>query len=754
MSTIKMECCVETVRYYRDNWGIILVSPIKVTHGDVKVNYRGYATLKGVLPEKPCVGDHYNINAEYSPDPSWGDQYELISIFPSVVYDKTDEDSKKKFLKILFTEKQIENMYEALDDPFTALDERDYYKLVQVYGCGTKTAVLWADRFHSKKSLIKIFTELDKYNLTNNMVNRLIDRYTYPEIVIKKVKENPYILCTEVQGIGWAKADAIALAGGIDPYGVTRVCAFIVYYLLKRGDEGCSWVTTDELIGAIDEQLGSEVPDDVILLAVNSELTNKLWIDKERQLIGLKSYYNIEQRIAEELIRIRDAESRIHYSSNWEDVLLHLEHKQGWKYTEEQKRGIQTALNNNVVVVAGLAGTGKSSLVSALIEILKGYSNVQCALSGRAASRLSEITGKEGFTIHRLLGFPTGDESKGKFFYHDENQLQYDIYILDEISMVDGRLFYSLLRAIPNGAKIICLGDPGQLESIGMGNIAYDMIRSEEIPTVILTTIHRQAQKSAIITESIKIRHGEMIVEKDWVGHDVRGELQDLELDCYSDISNTYYRVMRTFAVEQAKDNFNIMNLQVLSPRKSTSVVGTYNLNNAIQNVYNPPDTSKKEEQMHSKNGDYILREGDKVINTVNNYNVRPAIYNGNIGMLKKIRYDNELEEDVMEIDFVGVGLVVIPKKFWNGIELGYAVTVHKYQGSQARTVILAIDFSSYALLTRELIYTGITRAENKCILIAQTGALRMAISQEGTSKKQTHLRQCLYDVAHPKLIF
>ena len=746
---IKVTCSVERIRFYKNEWGIIECSINKIKEGTPKLDRNGTAIFKGVMPQLQ-EKNLYNITAEYVEDPKWGNQYNILSIFIALDFGTGDPEGQKKFLSSIYTPLQVTNMYEALDNPFKVLKDKDVTSLVKVKGCGMETADRWIRKFEKHVGEAQIYTELEDYNLTTNMIKKLMDRYKSPELVIEKVKNNPYVLCNEVKGIGWKTADKIALEGGIGEFSTKRFAAYIIHYLDEVGENGCSWITPDELMGAILEGVGEEVPDTNVTEAIH-ELGEELWWNDDKSKIGLRRYFNIEQKIAEELLRIRDAESKIIYK-DWEDTIKHLEHKQGWEYTDEQKNGVKTVLDNNITVVQGLAGTGKSTLVSAMIEVLRGFSYVQCALSGRASSRMSEITGQEGFTIHRLLGYPLGD--KQGFVYHDENPLPYDIYILDEISMVDAYLFYYLLRAIPNGAKLVCLGDPGQLESIGCGNIAHDMINSEEIPTVTLTKIHRQAAKSAIITESIKVRNGQQIINKDWVGTETRGELQDLNIDCFSDKTNTFYKIIQAFSTTMVQDNFNIMETQIIVPVKNNGAACTYELNNSVQELYNPEDKNKREYNGFSNGKPYILREGDKVMNVVNNYKTSPPIYNGNIGIIRSINYDEGLDEEVMLIDFKGIGAVKVPKDSWNNIELGYAITVHKSQGDQANHVIFGIDFTSYSLLSREMIYTGITRAKKKCDLIAQTGALRMAISKEGVSKKQTHLQQCLYDVAHPKLIF
>ena len=365
-----------------------------------------------------------------------------------------------------------------------------------------------------------------------------------------------------------------------------------------------------------------------------------------------------------------------------------------------------------------------------------------------------EVTGEDGYTIHRLLGFPKGDDNKGRFLYHDENPLTYDIYIIDEVSMIDLSLFYYLLRAIPTGAKVICLGDNGQLEAIGSGNIAYDLLCSPEVPSITLNKIHRQAEESAIITESVKVRNKQQIVPKDWIGHEVRGKLQDLDITCYSDASNTFYKVMQRFAMCW-DENPNIKDLQVIVPVKTKGTASTYSLNNAIQEICNPLKNKDDEiKQFADRDKPFFIRVGDKVINVVNNYKVEPNIFNGNIGIVTKFWRDEDEDEDYMTINFDGIGIVDVPKSSWKGIELAYCVTTHKFQGSQSDTVIFAFDFGAYTLLSKELVYTGITRAKKKCYLIAQTGALRYATANSSIRLKQTHLQQCLHDIAHPKVIF
>ena len=741
--------------FYKDDFGIIRATVDKVTKGKLNTD-KDDTTFKGTMP-RIRVGEGYKVTAEYVEDKTWGGQYNVIMIASSITLDDKDEESKKKYLKSIFTEKQVESMYKCIPDPYTALREENAQELVKIKGCGLHTSIEWINKFQKEYRRSLIYAELHDYCLSSSIIDKLLKAYKTPELVIQKVKEDPYALVTEVYGIGWATADNIAVAGGLSMDDPKRIKAYMFQYMDDKGNDGYSWITEDEFLGAIFEQFGEDIKDERILEAVKL-LEPLLWRDKEEKKIGLKYFYNFEEKIARELLRLRNTENKLKYD-NWEEAVKRVERLQGWEYTEEQKKVIKKALDVNMILIQGHSGTGKTSIVRAILECLKSYSFVQCAFSGKAASRLMEVTGKDGYTIHRLLGYPSTDEiAKNEFLYNDENKLGYDIVIVDEISMIDMKLFYYLLRSIENGAKVICLGDNGQLEAIGAGNIAYDMLCSPEVESCTLTQIHRQAENSAIVTESLKIKDKRQIIPEDWVGHEVRGHLQDLDITCYSDASNTYYEILKVFNNEwnKVKDQPNaIMDIQVIVPMKQRGGASTYTLNNVIQEICNGKET--RQQYMNSQYGGYYLKVGDKVINSVNNYKTSPNIYNGNMGKLKRFsHYYNESGNKIeyMVVDFDGIGEVEIEKKYWGNIDLAYALTAHRTQGSEFPIVIFGIDYTSFKLLSKELVYTGITRAKKKCYLIAQNKALRYATSHSEVRLKQTHLQKCLHDIAHPKIIF
>lgn len=757
---------IESQRFFNkdSNFGIIIVSPIEMEKGEPILDKYGTFILKGTMPQ-PRLGGKYSVSAYEMNDPKWGMQYVITSMYSNLALSEDDYEGQRTFLNTIFTELQVNNMYEALENPYLAFTNGEVDKLVTVKGCGLKVARRWIKKFNDNLNVSRIFSALREYELTSNMVKKLLEYYQSPDIVIERVKNNPYCLI-DIKGVGWKKCDEIALKSGMDFYSNERVEAFIKYYLKTKAEEGFTYVyANSQLMESILEFFGNDIPDEPINVALKN-LNNKLWISEDHQKIGLKYYADLEYKIANKLIELRNAKNTFEYD-DWKQIIQEQEEEQGWKYTEQQLKAIQASLDNNVVIITGYAGCGKSSIVSGVLKILHKYSFAQCALAGRAAARLAEVTHQEGYTIHRLLGFPLGEEEHGLFGFHEDNPLLQDIIILDEISMVDGELFYRLLQAIAPGTKLILLGDVGQLESIGCSNIAHDLINSPQITSVQLDKIHRQAESSAIITDSLAVRHNQQVLEKDFVGEITKGELQDLTYDCYSDKDNTFFKVMQHFSKALTQCD-SILDIQIMTPMKEGNA-GIWNLNNAVQELYNPEATGKDEITIfYDKSHTGVLRVGDKVMCVNNHYktelydgqwerlededderkkNITP-IYNGNIGIITKI---NKSKFEIV-VDFVGIGEVLIERKMLSSIYLGYACTVHKCQGSQFPYVIFGLDYSAFILLTKEMVYTAITRASKHCTVVTQTAALRYAINTNGVSEKQTILIEALSECGKPKL--
>lgn len=766
-----MRCIGKAVKtIHRNNDSYFTIASfdlVKEIDGEVEMHpiYKTF-TVVGIMPYLMEDAD-YEISATEVENKKYGKQYQVNSINLYLPNGIESKEGQKEFLDIIFTKLQVKEMYEALDDPYMTLKDGDISSLVKVKNCGMKTAVAWIDKFKTYMPLSNAMKELSEYGLTEALLRRIVNHYKSSDIAVEIIQNKPYKLI-EVNGVGWHKCDEIAMKGGLKPDSPERIGTYILYYLQERANEGYSYIPADanteiengivsktqkpiNFIDTMIEFFGDDISDEALKGGLDY-VNDQLWFSDDRRFVGLKRIYDLEMSVAENLIRIRDGENDFKYS-NWKDIIKQKEIDQGWEYNEQQIEGIKAVLENQVVVITGKAGTGKSSIVDAMIAVLQGYSYAQTALSGRAAARMAEITHEEGYTIHRLLGFPKGDRDHGGFVFHEDNKLPRDIIILDEVSMVDGELFNRLVKAIKTGSKLIMLGDTGQLECIGCMNIAADLIASKEIVSIELSQIHRQAANSGIITESIKARKGIQLIEKDWIGTEVRGKLNDLVLDCFSDKSNTFYKVMQ-HASSELEDGTDIMDLMVIAPSYKNES-GVDNLNAALQSLYNPDSSEKKEVFVQKSSKAWILREGDKIINVQNDYYAKnkftAGIFNGNIGVVKNI----DIDANTIAVDFQDIpGIMILPKKNWKDLELGYAITCHKAQGSQCKKVIVGLDFGSFIQLSREWVYTAMTRAIDKCYMVAQNNALRYAVSKNSISVKRTHLVNLLAYKAANKFSF
>lgn len=766
-----MRCIGKAVKtIHRNNDSYFTIASfdlVKEIDGEVEIHpiYKTF-TVVGIMPYLMEDAD-YEISATEVENKKYGKQYQVNSINLYLPNGIESKEGQKEFLDIIFTKLQVKEMYEALDDPYMTLKDGDISSLVKVKNCGMKTAVAWIDKFKTYMPLSNAMKELSEYGLTEALLRRIVNHYKSSDIAVEIIQNKPYKLI-EVNGVGWHKCDEIAMKGGLKPDSPERIGTYILYYLQERANEGYSYIPADanteiengivsktqkpiNFIDTMIEFFGDDISDEALKGGLDY-VNDQLWFSDDRRFVGLKRIYDLEMSVAENLIRIRDGENDFKYS-NWKDIIKQKEIDQGWEYNEQQIEGIKAVLENQVVVITGKAGTGKSSIVDAMIAVLQGYSYAQTALSGRAAARMAEITHEEGYTIHRLLGFPKGDRDHGGFVFHEDNKLPRDIIILDEVSMVDGELFNRLVKAIKTGLKLIMLGDTGQLECIGCMNIAADLIASKEIVSIELSQIHRQAANSGIITESIKARKGIQLIEKDWIGTEVRGKLNDLVLDCFSDKSNTFYKVMQ-HASSELEDGTDIMDLMVIAPSYKNES-GVDNLNAALQSLYNPDSSEKKEVFVQKSSKAWILREGDKIINVQNDYYAKnkftAGIFNGNIGVVKNI----DIDANTIAVDFQDIpGIMILPKKNWKDLELGYAITCHKAQGSQCKKVIVGLDFGSFIQLSREWVYTAMTRAIDKCYMVAQNNALRYAVSKNSISVKRTHLVNLLAYKAANKFSF
>lgn len=727
---------------------------------DDTVYNQSYIKLKGVCPNVE-YGRTYKIYCSLcETNEQYGDTYEIL--FMCSCADMSTKDKQKEFLRHVLPQKIVDGLFEMYNDVIPLLENKDMDALTKVKGIGVNTGLRILNLYEESKDYSSLYVELGQLGLTVNFVKRLVDFYHSPDRVVEIIRKNPYQL-VEVDGIGFKKADDVACKTGIEKYDIRRVVGFIKYYLNEQGESGKSYLHYTELMKAIFDNL-EFVPDNTIKAAANLLVSsNEIMLFDNNEKIALHKFYNLELNILIELYRLQAGEIQIIDSdtiidskslnvcsekncelSEVEEKIKDIELKQGFDFTEEQRQAILMGTTNNVVLITGGAGVGKSATANGILKLYPNATVLACALSGKAAVRITEITGFPASTIHKALGY-----MDGKFTYTKEEPLDVDVVLIDEATMINGTLFLSLLEAIPTGAKVIIMGDIQQLTPIGNCQVFNDVLNSDKLPIVKLTKPHRQALRSGIVPTSIKIANQEQLFDSKFKGNIVLGELQDMELDIEIDSKNLDDKVINHFKTEMDKYH-NILEVQICVPMKLRGAVSCYNLNKRLQDMYNPKFSTENEirvkltSQKEDKR-EYIIREGDKVINTKNNYktvnelgSITP-IFNGNIGIVKQI-FDN----GSCCVDFAEIGDVFLKRKDVDNLELAYACTIHKCQGSQFLSTIVAIDNSSYIMNNSELLYTAITRARKYCVLIGNNSAIRKAIQTKEMKTKQTFLKDML----------
>ena len=696
----------------------------------------------------------------------YGDTYELVYI--SKCIDISSKDKQKEFLKNVLNENLVDKLFDEYDDVIKLLEERDVKSLMKIKGIGNQVALKMIDEYEESKDYSSIYMELGQLGLTHTFIKKLVDFYHSPDTVIDVVRNNPYDL-VRVDGVGFKKADEVACKVGIGQYDIRRIKGFLLHHLNEQGEAGKSYLNYQELMKALYDTLGF-VPEEVVNATAKQMIDNEDVVVLENGTkIALKRFYDLEKNIMNELLRLQigrikviesdsnEFESELHKDyipksfniGNWETIIQRVEEKQGFTFTDEQKAAIKLSLDNHVMALTGLAGAGKTSTANGICSLYDNYNILACALSGKASVRITEATGLPASTIHRALGY-----QNGQFMFNKDNKLAVDIVLIDEATMINGTLFLSLLEAIPTGAKVIIMGDVQQLTPIGNCQVFADILDSNVLPVVKLTKPHRQALMSGIIPTSIKVANQEQIFGNNFEGNEILGELKDMELDITSSKESMSDTIINHFQTEMAKYN-DIMEVQVCVPMRLKGELSCYNLNTKIQNIYNPKFNDSKEIEilLEKKNEDtkkYLIRVGDKVLNTKNNYkctNVEgdtTPVFNGNIGIVKEIE-----DNGYCTIDFVGIGEVVFSKTDSKNLELAYACTVHKMQGSGFTSTIVGMDTGSFIMNNSELLYTAITRAKKYCVLVGNNYAISKAIQTKEVKTKQTFLRDMLLENAY-----
>ena len=723
---------IERERYRNGDFCIATMRVSEVRQGALKRADDGNVIFKGDMRMIPQKG--YIIRGRYEDNKKFGPQYQFLS---NKLKNPIEDMSAKEFRQFLTDLSPYGvRINKAYEDSRKIFEEHNLEALTVIDGIGNVRAKELLNKYDSQRDYSPVYVEFAKYGFSTKVAKRAIDYYSSIDTPVDRLKKNPYDLM-EIPGLGFKKIDEKCLAHGIAENDPRRIKAFLVDYFEQLEMDSKSWISVAQLKAYLrNEIFNCDIAE--TFKKLNADKDFVIFEREDEKRITLRTIYEMEKKVAEELLRIKNGSSDVELQ-DVDKVIGDIEKEQGWSYSTEQRNAIDTMLKENVVILRGPGGVGKTTTLNAVIKVLR-HNNISvatCALAGKAAENLTQVTGLRGQTIHRLLGIGSPFELK-------DQGLEYDVVILDELSMVNISLFSELVRTIPTGAKLIMVGDSAQLDSIGIG-VMRDAIASGTIPVITLNKIHRQAQESAIITHSLAFRAGKLpdglSVKANW---HMMGKRRDLGYVFEDDEKNLLGDACKIF--KYALKQYDVKDIQIVSQTTRNCLM----LNKAAQQIANPQKDQDYYVVYEGKEYEYTLRVGDKVINTRNNYRTPDAdrssaflpIFNGNTGTIESIDVEkgNKGEESLqMIVNFDGIGRVVIDIGTVTNIQLGYAITVHKSQGSTIPCVIVALPFQ-YMLNTRELLYTAITRASKVCYLVTSMKTLRSTVKKTSGVKAKSNL--------------
>jgi exodeoxyribonuclease V alpha subunit len=652
----------------------------------------------------------------------------------------------------------------------TEIINRNPEALLQVKGIGKKRLGVILASWHEYGYLIELMKFLGQYNVSFGLVIKIYDNFKGNAIDI--IKRNPYLL-TQIKGIGFKMADKIALAMGIEEYSKLRIAAFILYLIQTISDfSGNTYVSKDTLRYYIKKELGFTIEDETIYKCI--EFLNEDFYymagmpsDDKVVIIDSDTFCSKRELFFETAIynMIKGRADRDGILSQNQAVQALKEYEQGnhISFDEKQREALITALTSGTSIITGYAGTGKTFIVKALINILSKYygrsSFVGCAMSGIATRRLQDSTGLPSFTIHSLLGY-----SNGGFTYNKVNKLPYKVVILDEASMVNNYLFYSLTQAIDDKTVFIIIGDDAQLPPVGSGDIFHILLKHNIVRNVKLTKIFRQSDDSVINFYANDIRNcriprGYSSTMADWefVALDTINYVKnEYGIDKFSkDFSTKANKFILEHVLRKARECMKdienpITDFQVLTPMKMTEL-GVEKLNISLQKVFNNPDLIKDSDKVYIKNKYFCV--GDKVVHLENkdmpltsgNYT---RIFNGNLGIIKQV---DHFEKTVVVSLNIGYDVVYQFKDLGDIMDLAYCLTVHKAQGSEFKTIIVPFTSSHKIMLNNQWLYTAVTRGKEKVILIGEESTFCYACKKQERKKRNVIIDYLIQH--HPEMI-
>ncbi len=685
----------------------------------LNIDYEGeLLTCVGKIAN-PSEGEYLELDGEFVKNGKYGNQFAFSQA--RISSPKSIEGIKRYLASGLIKgigPVTAEAIVEKFREDTLSVIELNPERLAEVRGVSINKAISIGQYFNEIKNMQRVIMFLQDYNLTTNMSIKIFN--IYGDKAIEILSQNPYKLVEDIDGIGFLTADKIAVSMGLARDSEFRVRAGILHCLKDSSEKsGNTYLPKLELFEMTNNLLnireGFDILFDRAIESLVIDTTIKDFASRGENVIMLTSFYKTEQAVAKKINLLNITNENI--DENVDSEIAEFERVNKITLHDQQKKAVAMAVSKHISVITGGPGTGKTTIIKCILKILKENSNkiMLLAPTGRAAKRLSESCGEQASTIHRALEVNFKDDNKSFFTYNAKNKLPVDVVIVDEMSMVDVTLMNYLMQALSNNCKVILVGDKDQLPSVGAGNVLHDILVSEKVPYVMLTHIFRQDEKSLIVSNAHLINEGKI------------PNLSNKSTDFFFEEKNDSYDMLNTVVelVTERLPNYtgvDPINIQVLAPMRS-GVCGVNRLNAELQEKINPPSLRKNEIKLDIQ----LFREGDKVMQICNNYEREwhkrgedgfffegKGVFNGDMGTITKIDFQTGETTVYFDDDRIST----YPRNEITDLQICYATTIHKSQGSEFDVVVMPIVAGAGSIITRNLLYTGVTRAKKLVVLV------------------------------------